>query len=308
MKPFRLLLSLALLSLPGCVIAPAIPSWPGGPKGSLALDATDGLVIPAEINGQPVRLKVDTGYSGIILNPAAAARLHIGKSPFQNDLRVGPVKVDGETGTSRVTVGGITAERRMAWFERDVVPDADGIINIAALPYETTTVRLRPAGAGETPIRFETVPDGLWSVTSEHMIGGKKVAVHFLLLAPQSLFTASAGALVADQQGGTWAGAAVAYPLALGVTRPARPMTFARPLMLNGLAVGGALVRTSDFVGHYALPSDPDADPGEIVVTGKGGGSHARLDIILGRDNLAACSSITYESRTRLLTLQCRAH
>jgi hypothetical protein len=295
-----------LLTLPGCIISPKIPSWPEGPQGTLTLNAAEGFIIPAQINGHPVRLRVDTGYSGVVLNPSVAARIGIPRSMFDASMRVGPVRVEGQTGVAPVTIGHASDERRILWFEKDMAADADGVINIASLPHESVTLQLRPAQAGETAFELHTTPMGFWSLAHDLRVGERDIEVRFALDVPRTLLTAAAGAQLAAHHGGEWSGEPFEHRVALDVRRPVRPMAFSRPVAIANLRLSEALVRTSDNRGRETLPTD-DADPGEIVISGSGRTSRAYYTAIIGRDHLAACSSLTYTGRTRVLTLRCRA-
>jgi predicted aspartyl protease len=53
-----------------------IPSWPQAavPQGALILAPESGHIIAAQINGHAVRLRVDPGYEGIVLNRDVAER------------------------------------------------------------------------------------------------------------------------------------------------------------------------------------------------------------------------------------------
>jgi hypothetical protein len=57
------------------------------------------------------------------------------------------------------------------------------------------------------------------------------------------------------------------------------------------------LVRTSDYRGRYRLPTDPPADPNEIVVTGNKASGKALLRLTIAEDRLAACSSLSYAAK-----------
>lgn len=300
------LLCAAIPTLSGCIVSRAIPTWPAGPQGHLVLDAAQGFIVAAEIDGHPVRLRVETGYSGVILNPGVAAAIQLKPSGFRTDIRIGPTRVRGSTTVGTLSTGGASAERRILWFERDIAADADGIINVASLPNETVTLRLHAPQPGERPVTLQTNPDGFWSLVLPHRVGNETIGVRFVLDTPRTLVTAAAGALLAEQNGGTWSGEPFLHPLPLGVRRPVRPMTFSRPIDLGGLSLRQALIRTADFGGRYALPADGPPDPDEVLVTGKRAPSPAYLIVILGRDRLEACSTLTYAAPTRLLTLQCR--
>ena len=301
------LAAIGCLPLLGCIeVSRMIPGWPGGVGGTLTLPAESGFVVSARINDQPVLLRVETGYAGVVLNPEVAARLGLRESMFENDVRVGPVRVEGETAVVDLTVAGLTDSRRIIWFERSVTSGADGVINIADLPYESVRLQLAQADASDRMVTLRTTPQVFWNLTHVQNVQGRDLTVRFLLGAPHSLLTAAAGAHLSQHHGGAWAGDAYEHPVALEVGRPVRRMSFSRPLSLQGLMIDDALVRTSDLRGRYVLPSDAPADPDEIVVTGNAGRSRASLTVIVGRDHLSRCSSITYERSTRLLTLLCR--
>lgn len=306
----RLGLCGAALLLAGCIrISPMIPSWPkteaAVPRGELKLAPDGDYIVEAQINGHPVRLRVDPGYSGIVLNPGVAARVGLQRSIWENDVLVGPVRMQGETGVAPVVIGSAADTRRIIWFDKDISSAADGIINMAHLPYERVTLQLRPERAGEADIVLPTTPDGFWSITHHQRVGERTVEVRFGIDVPRTVVTASTGAQLANLYGGAWAGEAFPYLIGFFVERPVRPMAFSRPVTLGGLTLNQALVRASDWRGRNALPTDPPADGSEIVVTGEAGKTRAIYNAILGQDLLSRCSSISYATGTRVLTLRC---
>lgn len=284
-----------------------IPSWPAAasPRGELTLALDNAFIVQAQINGHPVRLRVESGYSGIVLNPDVAARIGLVRSVWENDIMVGPVRMQGETGVAPVTIAAATDTRRIVWFDRNITAAADGIINMAHLPHERVTLRLRPEQAGETDISLATLPDRFWSITHHQRVGERSIQVRFAVDTPRTVMTASTGARLASLFGGAWAGDAFPHVVGLFVERPVRPMAFSRPVTLGGLTLTSALVRARDFRGRNVLPSDTPADPTEIVVTGEAGRTSAVYNAIIGQDLLSRCSSISYATGTRVLTLRC---
>jgi hypothetical protein len=137
--------------------------------------------------------------------------------------------------------------------------------------------------------------------------GRPQIEVRFGLDIPRTVVTASTGAKLAELHGGSWAGEAFAHVIGFFVARPVRPMAFARMVTLGGLSFDRALVRGSDFRGRNALPTDPPADPSEIVVRGDAGKTRAVYNALLGQDLLSRCSSISYATQSRVLTLRCLA-
>ena len=70
---------------------------------------------------------------------------------------------------------------------------------------------------------------------------------------------------------------------------------------------GGDAVRlVRRELNDQLLPAEGGADPDEIVVTANSR-QKPRYVLSLGRDWLAPCSSMTWDNRTRLLALSCRA-
>jgi hypothetical protein len=307
----RLLVSgAALLLASACIrISPMIPDWPKAvvPQGALTLAPEGDHIIMAQINGHEVRLRVDPGYEGIILNRDVAERIGLQRSIWENDVLVGPVRMEGETGVAPVTIGAASDTRRIIWFDKNVTTGADGIVNMAHLPYENVTLQLRPERPGEADIVLQTTPDGFWSITHHQQMGDRRIEVRFGLDIPRTVVTASTGAKLAELHGGSWAGEAFPHVIGFFVERPVRPMAFARPVTLGGLSFSRALVRGSDFRGRNALPTDPITDASEIVVRGDAGKTRAVYNALLGQDLLSRCSSISYATGSRVLTLRCLA-
>jgi hypothetical protein len=233
-----------------------IPSWPEAavPRGALTLAPESGHIVVAQINGHPVRLRVNPGYEGIVLNRDVAERIGLKRSIWENDVLVGPVRMEGETGVAPVTIGTATDTRRIIWFDKNITTVADGIINMAHLPYEQVTLQLREERLGEADIVLPTTPDGFWSITHHQQVGERRIEVRFGLDIPRTVVTASTGAQLAQLHGGAWAGEAFPHVIGFFVERPVRPMTFSRPVTLGGLSFSQALVRGSDFRGATHCP------------------------------------------------------
>ncbi len=283
----------------------------------LVLDASSGFTVPVEINGVTLRLRVDPAASGlVVLNPGAAARARLnpeikppnsflpGAYPRQSFARIGPVNLTGLTSRTAVTIAGRPAELRMIWFDRDALAGVDGIISVANLPFDRVVLRLAPPREGETALALQLDYASEIGLYFPYALGERTLPVQFSLWRPDNMSTAAAGALLANSHAGGWRGDYARRTISFGVDRPVRPMALGRPLELHGLNVGQFLVRTGDYRGGYALPSDA-ADPDEIVVTAAGNHQVARLNLTLGRSQFARCSSIAWEGRDRRLTLSC---
>jgi hypothetical protein len=279
----------------------------------LTLDASNNFTIPVEIRRQIVNLRVDPETSGYpIFNPATAARLGFRGSLFGARAAVGPVRISGEQNGAKFRIGGAERSYRFAFFDRDIVDGAEGIISPYELPYDNVVFRLRDPRPGEVETRLQMSFNRAGGLYAPLVLGDRTILVEFSLLQPHSLATASAGALIAASHGGEWTGEARPALIKFGIERPIRPMRLARPLEIGGFALPALHVRTGDHRGNFQLPTDapPPAsqegqDPDEIVVTGNVRRGRARLYMTIGLDRLSACSSLTYTAATRTLTLRC---
>lgn len=292
-----------LVALLACLLAAAPAA-----AADLTLDEAGGFRIDAQVNGRPVRLHVSTAAPGyIILNPAAAQRVGLRASMTRAQTFVGPVRLRGSSKAADVTVGGTKSERRILWWDRDVVRGADGVISAADIPFDRVTFRFRQAEPGERMLQLPMEYDRSSGLTHRLALGRQQLTLQVTLHRPDSIATAAGGALIAQLHGGAWAGDARSQPISFGVMRPVRPLALSRALPIAGLDLARLLVRTQDNRGNLQLPAENGADPDEIVVTGNTGRQRPRYILSLGRDWLAPCSSMVWDNRTRLLALSCRS-
>jgi hypothetical protein len=273
----------------------------------LVVEARSGYAIDATINGQPVRLRVDPETSGyIVLNPAAAARLGLHRSMLGSRTRIGPVRLDGSSKVANVSIGGVAGNRRLVWIDRPVIEGADGVIGPADMPYDTVTFAIGTPRDGETAFEMPMEFARSFGLYVPMRLGEHEFRFQFSLMKPFSLATAGAGAELASLYGGSWAGDALDQVIEFGVIRPVRPMTFARPISLQGLELRSLRVRTGDNRGNLSLPPEPDADPDELVVTGASR-QRAAFVVHVGADRLSQCSAIVWDNRSRHMILRCPA-
>lgn len=287
-----------------CLIAVAAMASAAAPAATLRLPPSSGHVITVEVNGHPLRLRVDPGgFAEVILNPAAAKRAQL-RSSVPLIGMVGPVKLRGRSARGQMAVGGSRSRPRFIWFDRNATEGVDGIISPWLLPYDQVDLELSAARNGQTialPIRFESQ----LGIFSDQRFDGVSVPIRATLLEERTTATAAAGALIAAHRSGTWDGPTIPYRVRWGVERPIRPLRLGRPLAIGRLELQRVLVRTSDFRGNYRLPNDPAADPSEIVVTGKRKGQRALLVMTLARDVLSRCSLIRFTRKPRQLSFTC---
>ena len=274
---------------------------PPAPEGDLLLDARD-PVIAVEIQGVPMRLRVDLDrQDSVELNPAAAARLPV-RWEEGAPMDVGRVRLPNHVAAVLLRVGARTVPAEVSQHGRDCCTGVDGVIGPDQLPY--ATVRWRNAAA-PVPTAAQLLPLEASGTTGLSAAGDAgKVRLRFALGAPETIGTAAAGAELARLWGGRWSGGERRVTLIFGVTRPARPMSFAQPGIAGGFRLDHLLVRLSDFAGDEKLPTVP-ARAGEFVVAHHLDRQPAWPAVTIGMDHLSRCAEIVYTAVPRSLTLHC---
>lgn len=272
----------------------------------LVLKPGEGHIILARINSQPVRLRVDPESPGyVILNRDAAWRLRLYPTLVSAAVIIGPVRVPGSSRVARVVVGDVTSTRRVMWTDREAVQGADGIISPADIPVDRVTLRFGPPALREARFEFPMSFSPTIGLFHRQPVGDGFVDYRISTGRSVTVATAAAGALLAREYGGAWSGEARELMIKYGIVRPVRPLELDRPSPFANQTLIRLLVRTSDHRGTAELPTDPNPDPDEIVVTGQRGRQQARYMISLGLDWLRPCSSVTWNNRTRRMTLSC---
>jgi hypothetical protein len=295
-----------ILSAPALLIAGLFLAAAPAAAADLTLRAAESFILPVEVNGQMLRLRIDPAAPGyVLLNPDSVGRLGLRGSMIGSVTHIGPVTLKGGSNSVKMRVGGVATRPRAIWIDREVAPGADGTISPELLPYDIIVFELAPPRPGE--VESQVALDYAPGIGLVHLYpaGEKRIQVGFTLADARSQSTAAAGALLASLHGGDWTGPAREEPVRFGVRRPVRPFGLAAPVRFGAYEIRYFLVRTADFRGSYQLPSDR-ADPDEIVVTAATKGKQrARLHLQIGADALASCSSLTYAKAPRRLTLRC---
>lgn len=266
-------------------------------------------MVSVTINGQQVRIKVDPAYAGLVtVNPDIVTRARLKPSMIGTLHRVGPVTIAFRTDASKVDFGFGTEKRRVMWPDRPIISGADGIAGPNALPWPRLTFELGPKAEGEQEIDLPLDvygPFGIRGSITHLKLGDEDVPVWFSILLPQSLATAGLGAELARTNGGTLTGPAHATPIRFGIERPVRTMQLATPLVIGGRPLREMGVRMADFGDASGIPeAGAKPDPDEIVVTAD---KMRKRDysLLLGRDFLNGCSSLTYDFPAKMIRLSC---
>lgn len=259
---------------------------------SIVLNADPVPIVDARINGGPIRLEVDLRFApAVLLNRSAANRLDI------RPISIGRLNVNLD-GVSRLTgrltnlhawVDGASAAAgpRVGIFAAPVSTHADGRISPTLLPYEKITIVLGPAIDGA---QDAVVPLGSDHWVPQVEIGGQMVAVEFDLSQPRTVINRSASRLF-DREGLIIGeGEISTMPYIPGVEMRVQPIR--TDLSVLGLSLATAAAQTSD----------PLVGPDVIVVMPE---TPVPPRIMIGRDALAHCSSISIDRPARQLTLRC---
>lgn len=299
------------LALAGILMAASAPAKkpPPPPTGELLLDMDD-PVIGLSIGDVPLRLRVGLEAKRLIqLNPAAAARLEASPPDETFRFEPGPVMDIGRE-TLRGTEAAAPVEinkRKMivtvASNDRDCCAGVDGEIGIGLLPY--ATIRFVRAGMANPDHRsvFQIEDDDDRGPQASVPIGRSDILVQFSLNRAESVATGSAGALLAQAQGGKLTESAPTVA-AFGISRPTAMLSFARPADIAGFRFDQLRVRTADFAGNIAFPADP-AEDSDIVVQKKVEQQRAWPVVLIGRDRLDRCSEARFDTIAKRLTLRC---
>ena len=266
-------------------------------------------IVPVTINGEAVRIKVDPAYAGLItVNRDVVSRARLKPSMIGTLHRVGPVMISFRTDAARTDFGFGQKKRRIMWPDRSIVTGVDGIAGPNALPWSRLTFTLGPKIDGEREIDLPLEvhgPFGLRGSITRLKLGDEEIKVWFSLILPHSLATAGLGAELARNNGGAMTGPSHATEIRYGIERPVRTMQLTTPLLIGGRALREMGVRLADFGDASGIPeAGAKQDEDEIVVTAKKKGKHD-YSLLVGRDFLNGCSSLTYDFPAKLIRLSC---
>lgn len=280
-------------------------------------------ILDVQLNGRPLRLRIDPAAPGMPLVSDAVAEQRglrmARKLGIGFGFSVGPTTVMSRTQVVKIAYGSTPEKQRVGWTQRPFAMAADGSIGPAGLPEPVVRFALRPARAGERTItmKLETLGfplnlfGGGWVPSIGIVnVGGAPMRIRFDLYHPRTLATAGAAVRLAQTHDGALSGQARATEIFFGVERPVRDLILKRPFLLGALSIDRLGARTGDFGTTGAIRDGdavaPAADPDEIVVTAKGKKRDMRRDTVsLGADQLRQCSSIVFDRNAGTVSLTC---
>jgi hypothetical protein len=290
----------------------ALPTTPALPPPPEELVLAVGETIPVIVNGELLRLEV-TGeaFGPPVINPAVAERLWL-VPESRRGWRFGPVVVDGYTADAAVDFGGGPAAMAIAWADRPASTIADGVIGVHHLPHARVTFALSRAVPGESMHRLalRRVGGGNARLGTEVTVGKKRLMMIFVPERAENLVTApTANFIATHQEGGFEPGSDGIAVMDFGVERPTRMMRIAEPIPLGEFAVERFAVRVEDYgeptrVGEIG-ENDPRFEKGRILVSRRKGRGKPDLLTRIGRDQIAHCSSLTYDLAGSEIRLSC---
>ncbi len=320
LRPSLALIACAVLGTPLCA-ATAQVSEAARPAPTPA-PLVDELVLEGDnivtvlVNGAPLTLEVSAeAFGPPVLNPEVAARLMLAATSARG-WRFGPVVVNGSAATALVDAGAGPVPLAVTWADRAASAKADGVIGVHHLPYQRVTFALHTATPGESVLRFTMKRAGGTSNTrlgTEVKVGKKRLMMIFVPERPENLVTApTANFIATHQDGGFEPGSDAVAVMDFSVERPTRTMRIAVPIELGGLVVERFAVRIEDYgeprnVGEIAA-NDPRFEKDRILVTRRKGRGRPDLLTRIGSDQIAHCSSITYDLAGGEIRLSCAPH
>ncbi len=223
------------------------------------------------------------------------------------------VTVTGRTAVAHVAFGSDKpARQRIGFTAKPFAAGFAGVFGPGSLPDPVIRFHLRDAIAGERTTAFPMVDQGdLFGGWAERfaviMVEGQPMRVRFDPHHPNSVANAGAAVRLARAYGGTLSGTTSPTEIAFGVERPIRTLTLKTPFTVGPLTIGTLGVRTVDQGNTDTIAdADQQADPNEVVVTGKGKHDIKNDRLAIGADLLARCSSIVFDKPAKQIRLSCR--
>ncbi len=305
-------------------LLPALPA-PASPR-EPAVQIADGWAelpvdapVLARIAGNRVSLGLSSGsLAAVLLNERVATRLAGNLAGVAGRfLYFGTDVAPFVGGITGVRVANRTGVVLVGWVPGEHVLEADGSIDLLALPFDRVRVHLQALPG--TPLSLPLVRGDQWAAAAGRVnlpgVGRFELAAEVREHSELPLVTAPLAADLARQYGGQLQGEGWTERLDYGLTRRVRRLVLARPLVIGPLRFAALAVEVSPRRsratrlerGQIALP-DADADPAEIVVRGRtaGGGDTSRA-LYLSRTQLDAqrCATLAIDKPGKRWELTC---
>lgn len=269
------------------------------------------------VKDQPMRARLALGFDAALLlnlEPAQRARLKIfpliGKQTFKDPLIPGG-KALFRFNIVRVAPTGYESRRLpTVWVDKPIADDADGILSALALEADTLVFRL---GADTPGARDYVLPrKGKNAASMETRVADEKIRVTLELNAPETILNARAAEALIEagmvrrvRAVGLWR----PFP---GVALPIQRLESRADATLMGLPIINAAVRITEAEAKridkeaQAGTSTAEDDEDAITVTADRKTKRGRSPwVLIGRDTLDRCSSITLDRPGKIWRLRC---
>lgn len=263
------------------------------------------LAIDVAVNGVPLRFKASPSASPtLILNPASATRIGLGKGLFGAQVNIGPTAVEGRTAVLNYVIDGVPSKKRSVAFDRAIAPGLDGVIGPGAMAHRKIVFRLRAPVSGERQITLPLVDQGFTGSGTMISLEGEDVFVKWALQRQPTIATAGAAAAIAVVHDGRLQGEAARTTIAFDVQRPVRRLLLGKPLVVGPVLLDSLQARTADYGDASEIG---EADASEIVVRAKGKSSGRTIRVLeIGSDAMQHCSSLIFDKPARKIIFSCR--
>lgn len=297
-----------VIGLSAALLVGAAP--PPGPSDILSV--TPGQLFEGNVAGTAMRYQISADAGDrLALNPGLAKQAGLKQGflgAFAKMLgagsKIGSIKVPASIGNVIQTLDGQPFKQYVLWYNRDVVSNGDGEIGIYGLAHQIISFRLRPPLANETTYALSMSQRSSGTVGIIHGEGENQIFLRFDFSRDRSLATAAAGARLAQLHGGAFAGDVLRPIVKFGVARPARALKMTSPFRVGPFVIDQPLVRLVDY-GDTTKIRDTQQSDEDIIVKGKRRGDEDNSFIYIGQNDVAHCSSVTFDKVKREIRLSC---
>ena len=313
----RCVAGLLLLAPMLSVAALAAPKTAAPPVFTLNVSPNGNPYLPVLVKRATLNIRIALSYDqGLVLNPAAVQRAGVKPFPLIGKFSLKNSPLANGKAIIRFNLGSITPqalpERKVpiAWLERPVAGDAEGILPIGALAADRIEVILRDTPLGSKTL---TIPKkGKGEAMIRTRIGDEKVDVSLELNIPKTVMNARAGEALVKAGLVRRANSIGFWRPVPGVALPTQALIPRAGLTIAGLPVGEMGVRVSEAearaIDAAAKGTSTDEDDEDTITVSADRNQKKRGRdpwILIGRDVLDQCSRIVFDRPGERWLLTC---
>lgn len=274
--------------------------------------------LPVTVKDTAVNARLALGFDkALLLNmgPAQQAKLKmfplLGKMTLRDPLFPGGEALFRFNLVKVAPKGFKAGKMPTVWVDKPIAADADGVLSALALEGERVTFRL---GADQPGSRLYTLPrKGGGSASMQMKAGGETLRLTLELNSPETILNARAAqALLAEglvrrrPEVGLWR----PFP---GVALPFQRLDAMPGATLMGLPIRNAAMRITeeearriDAEAQRGTSTEIDDEDAIVVTAAKGKTKGRKPWILIGRDVLDDCTTITLDRPGKSWVLNCR--